>query len=261
MTTTTTDLTLDGIALTVDQQGAGQPVLLLHGGGGPQSVSAFGQLLASSRPARVITPVHPGFGGTPRPDSLSTVGGLADLYASLLDALDLRDVIVVGNSVGGWIAAELALRAPGRIATVVLVDAAGLEVPGHPVADIFPLTPAELSRLSFYDPDAFRIDPAAMTDEQRRVQAGNRAALAVYAGESMADPGLQARLAGLSRPVLVVWGEADQIVDLDYGRAYAAAIPAAQFRVLPRAGHLPQLEAPAALAEAVWDFAESAAAG
>jgi pimeloyl-ACP methyl ester carboxylesterase len=261
MTTTSTDLTLDDVALTVDQQGAGQPVLLLHGGGGPQSVSAFAQLLASSRPARVITPVHPGFGGTPRPDTLSTVGGLADLYARLLDALDLRDVIVVGNSVGGWIAAELALRAPDRIATVVLVDAAGLEVPGHPVADIFPLTPAELSRLSFYDPDAFRIDPAAMTDEQRRVQAGNRAALAVYAGESMSDPGLQARLAGLSRPVLVVWGEADQIVDLDYGRAYAAAIPAAQFRVLPEAGHLPQLEAPAALVEAVWDFAAGRAAG
>jgi pimeloyl-ACP methyl ester carboxylesterase len=261
MTTTTTDLTLDDVVLTVDQQGAGQPVLLLHGGGGPQSVSAFAQLLARTRPARVITPVHPGFGGTPRPDTLSTVGGLADLYASLLDALDLRDVIVVGNSVGGWIAAELALRASARIAAVVLVDAAGLEVPGHPVADIFPLAPAELSRLSFYDPDAFRIDPAAMTDEQRRVQAGNRAALAVYGGGSMADPGLGARLAGLSRPVLVVWGEADQIVDLDYGRAYAAAIPAAQFRVLPKAGHLPQLEAPAALAEAVWDFAGNAAAG
>lgn len=261
MTTTTTELTLDGIPVTVDQQGAGQPVLLLHGGGGPQSVSGFAQLLASSRPARVLTPVHPGFGGTPRPDTLSTVGGLADLYAGLLEALDLRDVIVVGNSVGGWIAAELALRAAARIATVVLVDAAGLEVPGHPVADIFPLTPAELSKLSFYDPGAFRIDPSAMTDDQRRAQAGNRAALAVYGGASMSDPALRGRLAGLSRPVLVVWGEADQIVDLDYGRAYAAAIPAARFRVLPRAGHLPQLETPAALADVVWEFAQSDAPG
>jgi pimeloyl-ACP methyl ester carboxylesterase len=179
----------------------------------------------------------------------------------LLDALDLRDVIVIGNSVGGWIAAELALRAGTRIASVILVDAAGLEVPGHPVADIFPLSPAELSALSFYDPAAFRIDPASMTEDQRRMQAGNREALAVYGGQSMTDPALSARLGGLNLPVLVVWGEADQIVDLDYGRAYAAAIPAAEFLVLPRAGHLPQLETPAALVQAVWDFAVPAAAG
>jgi pimeloyl-ACP methyl ester carboxylesterase len=260
MATTTTELTLEGVPLTVGQQGAGQPVLLLHGGGGPQSVSAFAELLASSRPARVITPVHPGFGGTPRPDTLSTISGLARLYANLLDALELRDVIVVGNSVGGWIAAELALRAAARIAAVVLVDAVGIEVTGHPVADIFPLAPAELSKLSFYDPDAFRIDPAAMTEDQQRMQAGDRAALAVYGGSSMADPGLRARLTGIASPVLVVWGEADRVVDVDYGRAYAAAIPAARFRVLPRAGHLPQLERPAALAAAIWECARAGAA-
>jgi pimeloyl-ACP methyl ester carboxylesterase len=261
MTSTTTELLLGGVPLTIDQRGTGRPVLLLHGGGGPQSVTAFAQLLTDSHPVRVITPVHPGFGGTPRPDSLTTIGGLADLYASVLDELDLRDVIVVGNSIGGWIAAELALRAAGRIGALALVDAAGIDVPGHQVADIFPLTPAELAKLSFYDPQAFRIDPASMTTDQQRVQAANRAALAVYAGKSMTDPGLRARLAGLTGPVLVVWGEADQIVDLDYGRAYAAAIPGAQFRVLPGAGHLPQLETPAALAEAVWDLAGAAAAG
>jgi pimeloyl-ACP methyl ester carboxylesterase len=261
MTSTTTELLLGGVPLTFDQRGTGQPVLLLHGGGGPQSVAAFAQLLADSRPARVITPVHPGFGGTPRPDSLTTIGGLAGLYASLLDELDLREVIVVGNSIGGWIAAELALRAAGRIGAVALVDAAGIDVAGHPVADIFPLTPAELAKLSFYDPEAFRIDPASMTPEQQRGQAANRAALAVYGGESMTDPGLRGRLAGLTGPVLVIWGEADQIVDLDYGRAYAAAIPDAQFRVLPQAGHLPQLEVPEALAQAVWDLAKAGASG
>jgi pimeloyl-ACP methyl ester carboxylesterase len=261
MTTATTELVLGDVPLTLDQRGSGQPVLLLHGGGGPQTVSAFAQLLADSGPAGVITPVHPGFGGTPRPDSLATIGGLGDLYARLLDELGLRDVLVVGNSIGGWIAAELALRAPGRIAAVALVDAAGIEVPGHPVADIFPLTPAELARLSFYDPEAFRIDPASMTPEQQRGLAANRTALAVYGGESMLDPGLRARLAGLACPVLVVWGEADQIVDLDYGRAWATAIPGAQFRVLPRAGHLPQLEAPEALAAAIWEFSRAGTAG
>jgi pimeloyl-ACP methyl ester carboxylesterase len=260
MTSAITELTVGGVPLTISEQGDGRPVLLLHGGGGPQSVAGFADLLAGSRPVRVLTPVHPGFGDTPRPATLRTIGGLADLYTALLDDLDLRDVIVIGNSVGGWIAAELALRAGPRIASVILVDAAGLEVPGHPVADIFPLSPAELSALSFYDPAAFRIDPASMTEDQRRVQAGNREALAVYGGQSMTDPGLNARLGDLNLPVLVVWGEADQIVDLAYGRAYAAAIPAAQFLVLPRAGHLPQLETPTALVQAVWDFAVPGAA-
>lgn len=260
MTTTTRELQLTGVPVTITEQGQGQPVLLLHGGGGPQSLGAIADVLAA-HPARVITPVHPGFGGTPRPDSLTTVAGLAAVYADLLAELDLHDVIVVGNSVGGWIAAELALLAGDRIARLVLGDACGIEVDGHPVADIFPLTPAELSELSFYDPAAFRIDPAALPVAQRQIMAANRETLRVYGGHAMADPGLRARLAGITCPTLVVWGEADQIVDPDYGRAFAAAIPAATFVLLARAGHLPQLEAPDQLARAVWDFAGVSAAG
>ncbi len=88
----------------------------------------------------MITPTHPGFAGTVRPDALHSVGGLAALYAALLDELDLTDVIVVGNSIGGWIAAEMALLHSPRVGSVILVDAAGIEVPGHPVADFFSLT-------------------------------------------------------------------------------------------------------------------------
>jgi pimeloyl-ACP methyl ester carboxylesterase len=189
------------------------------------------------------------------------VAGLAAVYADLLAELDLHDVIVIGNSVGGWIAAELALLAGDRIAALVLGDACGIVVDGHPVADIFPLTPAELSELSFYDPEAFRIDPAALPAAQRQIMAANRDALRVYGGEAMADPTLRARLAGISCPTLVVWGEADQIVDPGYGRAFAAAIPASTFVLLEHAGHLPQLEAPDRLARAVWDFAGVSAAG
>jgi pimeloyl-ACP methyl ester carboxylesterase len=261
MTTTTRELQLTGVPVTITEHGQGQPVLLLHGGGGPQSLGAIADVLAAQHPARVIMPVHPGFGGTPRPDSLTTVAGLAAVYADLLAELDLHDVIVIGNSVGGWIAAELALLAGDRIATLVLADACGIEVDGHPVADIFPLTPAELSELSFYDPAAFRIDPAALPAAQRQIMAANRETLRVYGGQAMADPGLRARLAGITGPTLVVWGEADQIVDPDYGRAFAAAIPAATFVLLAQAGHLPQLEAPDRLARAVWDFAGVSAAG
>ena len=258
---TTTELTLAGVPVTISEQGAGQPVLLLHGGGGPQTVAPFADQLAGYGRFQVITPVHPGFGGTPRPDSLTTVGGLADLYGQVLDALDLRDVIVVGNSIGGWIAAELVLRAPGRIAGLVLANAVGIVVPGHPITDILPLAPAELLKLSFYDPEPFRVDPAALPEAQQRIMAGNRATLMVYGGTpTTGDVTLAGRLGQLATPTLVVWGEADQIVDPDYGRAFAAAIPGARFLLLDRAGHMPQLEATDRLTQAVREFAAASVA-
>jgi pimeloyl-ACP methyl ester carboxylesterase len=94
---------------------------------------------------------------------------------------------------------------------------------------------------------------AALSPEQRAAMAGNRAALATYAG-SMVDPSLRARLAGVTRPTLVAWGESDRIFDIDYGRAYAQAIPGARFQRLAESGHLPQIETPAELAAAVWAF-------
>lgn len=253
VTDRTHQLTLAGVPLTVIEQGEGHPVLILHGGGGPQSLGSFPALLAARHPAQVFTPIHPGFGGTPRPDSLAAIGGLAILYRDLLDELDLQEVTVIGNSIGGWIAAEMAQLRSDRIGRLVLVDAVGIAVDGHPVADIFPLTLDELMQLSYHDPVAFRIDPAAMTEAQRSAMAANRAALRVYAGDS-SDPGLLGRLSDITSPTLVVWGASDQIVDPEYGEAYAGAIAGAQFVVLPETGHLPQLESPEQLLRVVWDF-------
>lgn len=261
MAITTYHRAVAGVPVTVTEQGDGRPYLLLHGGGGPQTVEGFAGLLAG-RQGRVLTPVHPGFGGTPRPDALTTIAGLAELYDDLLGELDLRDVIVVGNSIGGWIGAELALRGSDRISGLVAVDAVGIVVDGHRVADIFPLGPDELARLSFHDPAAFALDPAAMTQAQRDIMAANREALRVYGGEpSMTDPTLRGRLGRITVPTLVVWGESDRVVDPDYGRAYAAAIPGARFELLPGTGHLPQIETPDALLKAIGDFAGSHAAG
>jgi pimeloyl-ACP methyl ester carboxylesterase len=241
--------------VTVTERGRGHPFLILHGGGGPQTVTGFADLLAAREHARVITPVHPGFGGTPRPDGLDSPRGLAALYGGLLDELGLADVTVVGNSIGGWIAAEMALPGSDRISSFILVDAVGIEVPGHPAADFFSLTMDEVADLAYYDPDAFRIDVAALPPAAQAAMAGNRAALAAYAGASMTDPGLAGRLAGVTAPTLVIWGEADRIADPDYGRAFAAAIPGARFQLLTGTGHLPQLETPGQLLGPVWDFA------
>ena len=245
------------VDVTFSERGQGHPFLLLHGGGGPLTVTPWADRLAGARPARVVTPVHPGFAGTPRPAGLGSIRDLAAIYVQLLDALDLWDVTVVGNSIGGWVAAEMAVLGAPRVSSYVLVDAVGIEVPGHPVADFFSLTPAELAQRSYVDPARYGIDPALLPPEVRAAMAGNRLALQVYGGAAMTDPTLVARLAAVSTPVAVVGGEADRIGDPDFGRAYAAAIPGARFVVVPGAGHLPQIEAPDALIDIVWDVADT----
>jgi pimeloyl-ACP methyl ester carboxylesterase len=259
MTTTTHStiktIDLEGLGpvdLTVEERGEGRPSLVLHGGAGPQSVSEFARILAEKDHNRVITPMHPGFGGTTRPEALDSVAKLATLYRGLLDELGLEDVTVIGNSVGGWIAAELALLGSPRISRIVLLDAVGIEVEGHPVADVSGLPLPEIQALSFHDPAPFRVDPATVPDAQKATMAANAATLAVYAGsKAMADPTLLGRLSGIAVPTLVLWGESDRIVEPAYGRAYAAAIPGARFEVLPGTGHVPQMETPELVIQAI----------
>src|SRR5580700_1665587 len=165
--TTVVTVTVDGIGpvpVTVTERGEGHPFLLLHGGAGPQSVDGFAELLATQEPARVIVPTHPGFGGTPRPEGLDSIRLLGRVYARLLDELGLTGVMVVGNSIGGWIAAEIALVGSPRVSGVVLVDTAGLVVPDYPAPDFFTLTMDQVAELSYYRPDAFRLDMDHMPD-------------------------------------------------------------------------------------------------
>jgi pimeloyl-ACP methyl ester carboxylesterase len=264
MTTETTTVSVTGLGdvpVTFTELGSGQPVLLLHGGAGSFSVAGFADLLASSGPARVITPVHPGFDGTPRPGELASVASLASVYGQLLRDLRLSDVCVIGNSIGGWIAAELAVAESAvsdrRVSSVILVDAAGLQVDAAPAPDFFSLTLDQVFDLSYFNPDAFRIDPAALPPERAAALAANRAALLDYAGSGMADPALLGRLAAVTIPTLAVWGAADRMIPPAHGRAYAAAIPGGQFRLIDKAGHLPQLETPAELLAVVTEFAGS----
>ena len=259
MQTYTLTLNSEHASVNVDDYGDDQPVLLLHGGAGPASVTAFAQHLAASRPAQVYVPTHPGFAGTPRPEWLESVAGLAELYVALLEHLGLEQVTVVGNSIGGWIAAEMALRQSARISGVVLVDAVGIEVEGHPVADFFSLSMAEVAARSYYNPAAFRMDLSNLSDEQKRLMASSRQALALYGGKAMTDPTLAARLGEVSVPTSVIWGEYDRIGDPEYGRAYADAVPNATFNLLERTGHLPQLESPDQLLATLWPFVESSA--
>jgi pimeloyl-ACP methyl ester carboxylesterase len=231
-------------SLKIEALGTGpRTVLVLHGGAGPFSVRGLAERIARELDgtARVLAPTHPGFDGTPRPAELNSVAALADRYAELVGGA-AGGAIVVGSSIGGWIAAELALRV--RLAGLVLIGATGIDVPGEQLTDFFSLTPADIAKASYHDPAKFAIDPSKLTDAQRASFAGNRAALGAYAGSPMYDTTLRARLGAIAAPTLCLWGEADRIVTPAYGRAYAAAIPNARFELAAKAGHLPQLETP-----------------
>ena len=177
----------NGLDVTIDEHGTAAQaprtgVLLLHGGAGPRSVAGLAAML--SEHAYVVVPTHPGFDGTPRVPWLDSAADLADAYLDLLEELGLDVVMVIGNSIGGWIASEMALRdIHGRVTSLVLLNANGIR-PDSPaqVTDIRGLPPQAIGRLSFHNP-ALRPDPAAMTAEQRAVMAANQQVLAVYAGE------------------------------------------------------------------------------
>jgi pimeloyl-ACP methyl ester carboxylesterase len=223
-------------------------VLLLHGGGGPFTVKDFADLLAERQSVRILVPSHPGFGGTTRPAWLDTPAGLAELYVALLDDLGLEDVTVIGNSVGGWIAAEIALRHSPRVGRLVIVDGTGIDVPGEPVADPFTISFEQLTQLSYHDPGRFGLDLSQLPEPVRAGVVANFAALRIYAPE-MGDPTLRSRLAGVAVPTLVVWGQSDKVATPTYGRAFAQAIPGARFELLASTGHVPQIESPELLLE------------
>lgn len=253
--------TRSGATLHYTDQGHGHPVLLLHGGGGPFSVAGLATHLASTRPVRAIVPTMPGFDGTVRPEACRNIDEVAARYLELLDALDLHEVTVVGSSAGGWTAAAMAVARAGRtddlITSIVLINAVGITAPGHPITNVSGLRIDQLADLSYADPDRFRINPATLPPARLARMAANAAVFADYASDPyMHDPALAANLAAVTLPTLVLWGEADGIVDLAYGRAYAAAIRNAQFVPITGAGHLPYFEQPDMVRDLIWDFAD-----
>ncbi|MFJ9631602.1 alpha/beta fold hydrolase [Streptomyces sp. NPDC101175] len=261
-TPTTRTITLPGeLTVTIQEFGEnteGTGVLVLHGGAGPRTVAGLSNAL--SEHVHVVTPTHPGFDGTPRPDRFDTVADLAIAYLDLLDTLDLKDVMVIGNSVGGWIAAEMALRDNrGRIGALTLLNAVGIHahMVENRVLDPRTMAPSDVSQLSFAQAE-FRPDFTSFTPEQRAAAAANQQTLAVYGGDHFThDPKLRTRLHRVTIPVLVIWGEEDGIAPLKYGRGYADAFPSAHFTPIPNAAHFPQIEQLGATLGAIGEFVET----
>ncbi|GAY08029.1 alpha/beta fold hydrolase [Pseudonocardia sp. N23] len=246
------------VVLDVHTSGTGPTLLLLHGVEGREADAAFVDALAER--FTVLAPSHPGFGLSPRPDWCDSVEDLALLYLEWLERQDLRDVVLVGLQFGGWIAAEMAVRDRSRLGRLVLVDPVGIKVGGcadRDIADVFAMPRTEVDARNHADPA--RHGPGDLTRAPREQVlhiARNEEALALYGWEPyLHNPRLRRWLPRVHVPTLVAWGAQDGIVDVGYGRAYAAAIPGARFEVVDGAGHRAQVERPDTIARLVAEHA------
>jgi pimeloyl-ACP methyl ester carboxylesterase len=253
------ELKIGGLSLEVVTAGEGPPLLFLHGGDYFLQNRPFLERLG--RRWRVLAPRHPGFGHSPRPDGFRTIHDLAYLYLDLIDQEDLREVVLVGSSFGGWIALELAVRSLAHIRRLVLIDSLGVKFGGREerdIADLYALPEEELRRRTFSDPAAVAPDYSRLGDEEVEAVVRDRWATALYGWRPyMHDPALLQWLHRVRVPSLVLWGEDDGIVTPEYGRRLAAALPEARFEPIANTGHYPQIERPDSVADAIARFAGS----
>jgi pimeloyl-ACP methyl ester carboxylesterase len=252
-------IAIAGVELELFEAGEGPPILFLHHGGGFEPEQSYVPLLSATR--RLIAPSHPGFGRSSLPDWLDTCDDIAYIHLELMDRLGLRQVDIVGCSIGGWIAAELATKAPERVRRLVLVSPEGVKV-GPPdrldIPDIYAMPADQLERISYHDAAKMQADPSQLSDEQLAIRVRNRETTALLVWEPyMHNPKLRHRLHRVSAPTLFLRGESDGLVSGEYLAAYARLLPNARVETMPAAGHSPHLEQPEAFARTVLRFLET----
>lgn len=248
---------------------ADRPTVLMHAGEGTPFVYLHSTLGESfmwfpfyqtwSKQFRVLVPTHPGFGKSGGFDQIDTIEDMAFHYVELFDALGLGEVILGGVSLGGWIAAEFAVRWPERVKRLWIADAPGLWVDDEPLPDMFTRLQNrdKMRELLFHDPHSHmaRLVFSDHPDDERVLAAyQSLTVLARLVWERPYDPKLAKRLHRIQCPTLLVWGDHDRLVPPAYGEAYRKHIPGAELKLIPNCGHLPMFEREAEFVETVASF-------
>jgi pimeloyl-ACP methyl ester carboxylesterase len=250
--------TLDvrGVPVETHIAGSGPPLLYLHAEQYFEPVTPYLEALAKKW--RVIAPRHPGYGAASTATDFRSVDDLAYLYLDLLDALSLDKVVLVGASLGGWIALEMCVRNHARLSRLVLVGSVGVKFSGREerdFADLFYMSDIEAFPMLFADPGRHAPNYAAMSAGQLEDLARERQMFAQYGWRPyLHNPALKRWLHRVDLPTLVLWGEADRFAKPAYGQALAAALPKAELKVIPRAGHYPEIEQSDAVVRAIDAF-------
>jgi pimeloyl-ACP methyl ester carboxylesterase len=243
------------------EAGSGPVVVLLHGMGGNSTNWAF-STPALAQKFRVLVPDQIGFGQSDKPLINYRVGTYVDFLDKFLSELKVERATLVGNSMGGWIAASYTLKYPGKVDRLVLVDAAGFAPPKdfdlNALAGLNPSTRDEMKKLAnlvFFNP-MFKSDAAIDVLLAQRMSAGDgytiqRLVESIHRSDDMLD----GKLSAIKQPVLIVWGREDGLTLLAReGERFKREIPGAQMVVFDGCGHAPQVEKAAEFNAAVLKF-------
>lgn len=246
---------VDGCRTHLRRGGSGEPLLFLHGASGAPAVLPFMETLAER--FDVLVPEHPGYGRSDEPQWLENIHDAAYFYLDFLKQLHLKDVTLVGSSMGGWMALEMAVRDTSRIKSLVLVSPAGIAAPGVEPADIFLLPPEEVVRKLFFDQKLAAARLAEpLTAEAIDIGLKNRHTTARLAWEPrLHDPFLPKWLHRIDIPVKIIWGREDRILPVSYLDFYKKLLPKAEVEIFEQCGHLPHAEKPEQFCDSVVRFA------
>jgi pimeloyl-ACP methyl ester carboxylesterase len=232
---------IDGCKTHLRRGGRGEPLLFLHGANGAPVVLPFMEKLAQR--FDVLVPEHPGYGKSDEPEWLENIHDIAYFYLDFLKQLNLKNVTVVGSSMGGWIAMEMAVRDTSRLKSLVLSSPAGIAAPGVRAADIFLMAPEEMVRNLFVDQKLAEARLAQPEDID--VSLKNRHTTARLAWEPrLHDPYLPKWLHRIDVPVKILWGRQDRILPVAFVDVYRKLLPKAEISILENCGHLPHAEKP-----------------
>lgn len=245
---------VNGCETVVLAAGARSAPVLLYLHGELDTVAGFDFSLPWAERFRLVVPFHPGFGESADDPKVGDVHDYVLHYLDVLDRLEIDRFSLVGQSLGGWIAAMLAVEHARRIERLALVAPLGLRVPEHPAVDLFTLRPEELLPAQTEDPGIFPAGAAGEGDVEHRVaRYREMTSLARVAWERNHDPRLPRWLHRATTPTLLLWGSRDRIVPPRQADAWAGYLPDARARTFQGRGHLLLQEASEAVA-AVAEF-------
>jgi pimeloyl-ACP methyl ester carboxylesterase len=239
--------------------GTGAPVVYFHGASGHIWTGLHDRL---AERFSLHAAMHPGWEKMADLDQFDSVADLVLYYVDVLDALGIGRAALVGHSVGGMVAAEVAAMRPDRVSSVALIAAWGLWRDEEPVADIWSQSPGQLAALLWADPDSEVAKAnAPVMEPEALLQAYLAGAAAAHFTWPIPDRGLRRRLHRVTAPTLLVWGREDKVVPASYAADFAERLPDSRTVLLDGAGHNVHIERADAVAAAVIEHVASAGAG
>lgn len=250
-----------GAQIHLDRGGEGDPLLYIHHSGGGRYWNEFHRSLSDHY--EVIAPDLPGFSRSPRPGWLDDVDDVALFALDLMEALGFERYAVIGESLGGWIAGELAIHHPERLDGLVLMAPIGLYQPEEPYVDFLTLSPEEMVRTYFHDPAvAARVfSPEPSEDEVMEMYENNSTTARLAWVESYSNRKLRDRLFRVAGRTLLLWGDDDKAVPRSYAHLWEESLPNANLELVEACGHAITLEQPVAAGEKVLAFLQGTVAG